>query len=121
MHVLPDSFDMLWSDCLDEKPWHEFPFSGFVAMLSAVITMMVDSLATTIYSKKGRTGVIPADQASVAGGGDHEMGAVTPVSVVGHSHGHHHFHHHGDQVKTESAETQQLLRYRVVAMVTLFI
>ncbi|MCI37453.1 putative zinc transporter 10-like, partial [Trifolium medium] len=53
MHVLPDSYEMLWSDCLEEKPWHEFPFSGLVAMFSAVITMMVDSLATSYYSGKG--------------------------------------------------------------------
>ncbi|XP_071722126.1 probable zinc transporter 10 [Rutidosis leptorrhynchoides] len=51
-HVLPDSFDMLWSDCLKENPWHKFPFTGFVAMLSAIVTLMVDSMATSIYSKK---------------------------------------------------------------------
>ena len=45
---------MLWSDCLKEKPWHEFPFSGLVAMFSAIITMMVDSLATSVYTKKCR-------------------------------------------------------------------
>ncbi|TKY58970.1 zinc transporter 10 [Spatholobus suberectus] len=104
MHVLPDSFDMLWSDCLKEKPWHEFPFSGLVAMFSAIITMMVDSLATSIYTKKCRTGVIPE---SSHAGGDQEMGAVN----FGHFHGHHHA-----ETKTESKESQ-LVRYRVVAMV----
>lgn len=100
MHVLPDSFDMLWSDCLDKKPWHEFPFSGFAAMLSAVVTMMVDSLATSYYSQKGKKNVIiPAE-----GGGDQEMGVV------------HAGHHHHFEAKTEGEESQ-LLRYRVVAMV----
>ncbi|KAG6382414.1 hypothetical protein SASPL_157922 [Salvia splendens] len=46
MHVLPDSFDMLSSDCLKENPWHKFPFTGFVAMLSAIVTLMIDSMAT---------------------------------------------------------------------------
>ncbi|KAL5055290.1 hypothetical protein RYX36_035972 [Vicia faba] len=102
MHVLPDSFDMLWSDCLDEKPWHEFPFSGLAAMFSAVVTMMVDSLATSYYSQKGKKGVIiPAEG---EGGEDQEMGAV------------HAGHHHHYEAKTDSDESK-LLRYRVVAMV----
>ncbi|KAK2434346.1 fe(2) transport protein [Trifolium repens] len=106
MHVLPDSYDMLWSDCLEEKPWHEFPFSGLVAMFSALITMMVDSLATSYYSgKRTKSGVIIPH----GHGGDQEMGDVN----VGHSHGHHHMH---NEVKIEDAASQ-LLRYRVVAMV----
>ncbi|CAJ2650338.1 fe(2+) transport protein 1-like [Trifolium pratense] len=105
MHVLPDSYDMLRSDCLEEKPWHEFPFSGLVAMFSAVITMMVDSLATSYYSGKSKGGVI------IPHGGDQEMGDVN----VGHSHGGHH-HMHGE-IKIEESAASQLLRYRVVAMV----
>ncbi|PNX75822.1 zinc transporter [Trifolium pratense] len=105
MHVLPDSYDMLRSDCLEEKPWHEFPFSGLVAMFSAVITMMVDSLATSYYSGKSKSGVI------IPHGGDQEMGDVN----VGHSHGGHH-HMHGE-IKIEESAASQLLRYRVIAMV----
>ncbi|KAL9276672.1 hypothetical protein ACSQ67_025782 [Phaseolus vulgaris] len=112
MHVLPDSFDMLWSDCLKEKPWHEFPFSGLVAMFSALITMMVDSLATSVYTKKSRTEIIPAES-SPAGGGDREMASAVNF---GHFHGHH--HHHSEN-KTEG-QNSQLLRYRVVAMVLEF-
>ncbi|KAL2511962.1 zinc transporter 8 precursor [Abeliophyllum distichum] len=67
MHVLPDSFDMLSSSCLKENPWHKFPFTGFVAMLSALITLIVDSMATSIYSKKNKNGVLPESQ------GDEEM------------------------------------------------
>lgn len=51
MHVLPDSFDDLRSLCLPEKPWRKFPFTTFVAMLSAVVTLMVDSLAMSYYKK----------------------------------------------------------------------
>ncbi|KAL2511948.1 Fe(2+) transport protein 1 [Abeliophyllum distichum] len=67
MHVLPDSFDMLSSSCLKENPWHKFPFTGFVAMLSALITLLVDSMATSIYSKKNKNGVLPESH------GDEEM------------------------------------------------
>ncbi|KAL2344671.1 hypothetical protein Fmac_005956 [Flemingia macrophylla] len=106
MHVLPDSFDMLRSDCLDQKPWHEFPFSGLLAMFSAIITMMVDSLATSIYTSKFRTDIIPVGS-SHQGGGDHEMDAVT-------FHGHHHL---AQTKELHDTPSQQLLRYRVVAMV----
>ncbi|XP_068653961.1 fe(2+) transport protein 1-like [Aristolochia californica] len=104
MHVLPDSFDMLWSDCLTENPWHKFPFSGFVAMLSAIVTLMVDSLATSIYNRKNSIGVIPESQTH---GGDREMGSMTGGA---------HIHGHGLSVKDGSPDSQ-LLRYRVVAMV----
>ncbi|QHN90808.1 Zinc transporter [Arachis hypogaea] len=42
IHVLPDAFEKLTSPCLKEHPWAEFPFTGFVAMLSAIATLMVD-------------------------------------------------------------------------------
>ncbi|XP_065851590.1 fe(2+) transport protein 1-like [Euphorbia lathyris] len=51
MHVLPDAFECLHSPCLPENPWRRFPFTTFVAMLSAVLTLMVDSLAMS-YNKK---------------------------------------------------------------------
>ncbi|CAH9111896.1 unnamed protein product [Cuscuta europaea] len=63
MHVLPDSFDMLRSSCLNDNPWHRFPFSSFVAMLSAVVTMAIDSLATSMYRKKNAA-ESPRDAAS---------------------------------------------------------
>ncbi|KAI3817454.1 hypothetical protein L1987_11245 [Smallanthus sonchifolius] len=51
MHVLPDSFDCLTSKCLPEKPWSKFPFTAFIAMFSAVLTLMVDSYAMSWYKK----------------------------------------------------------------------
>ncbi|KVH96140.1 probable zinc transporter 10 [Cynara cardunculus var. scolymus] len=97
MHVLPDSFDMLRSSCLTDNPWHKFPFTGFVAMLSAIFTLMVDSMATSTYTTKHTT---------ISTAGDHEM-AVTNGGV--HFHGHHH--------SQKGPIGSQLLRYRVVAMV----
>ncbi|PSS11124.1 Zinc transporter 10 like [Actinidia chinensis var. chinensis] len=103
MHVLPDSFDMLSSQCLPEQPWHKFPFTGFVAMLSAIVTLMVDSLATSLYSQK-HNGILTEK----VGGGHQEVG------VVG-SGGHFHGCRHSGGIK-EGAQGAQLLRYRVVAM-----
>ncbi|XLR19245.1 hypothetical protein S83_047157, partial [Arachis hypogaea] len=115
MHVLPDSFDMLRSDCLEEKPWHEFPFSGLVAMFSALFTLMVDSLATSFYSKKSSDAVIPGSHTGAVGG--HEEQEMGVVVSVGHFHGHDNGHHHAaiEATKNEGGDTQ-LVRYRVVAM-----
>ncbi|KAG6638928.1 fe(2+) transport protein 1-like [Carya illinoinensis] len=114
MHVLPDSFDMLGSNCLKENPWHKFPFSGFLAMLSAIATLMVDSLATSLYTKKCNAGVIPDSRISVEG--DREMQAAVNSGQHDHVHPDHHLHH-GGVPKAESGDNSQLLRYRVVAMV----
>lgn len=115
MHVLPDSFDMLSSLCLAENPWHKFPFTGFVAMLSAILTLMVDSLATSFYSKKSSVGVKVAtgDEATAREEGVEADKDHTAVSVPGH------FHHHGHYNSSQAEVSEsQLLRYRVVAMVS---
>ncbi|PWA70952.1 zinc/iron permease [Artemisia annua] len=104
MHVLPDSFDMLRSSCLADNPWHKFPFTGFVAMLSAIFTLMVDSMVTSMYTKKNNA--IVAEGSEVVAG-DHEN-AITSGGGM-----HFHGHHHGQK----GPIGQQLLRYRVVAMV----
>ncbi|CAJ1971632.1 unnamed protein product [Sphenostylis stenocarpa] len=49
IHVLPDAFEKLTSPSLAD-PW-DFPFAGFVAMLAAIGTLMVDSLATAYFKK----------------------------------------------------------------------
>ncbi|XP_060188116.1 zinc transporter 5-like [Lycium barbarum] len=56
IHVLPDAFDKLTSPCLKEQPWGIFPFSGFVAMVAAMGTLMVDTYATSYYNKKNDEG-----------------------------------------------------------------
>ncbi|EYU40848.1 hypothetical protein ABFS82_05G078900 [Erythranthe guttata] len=106
MHVLPDSFDMLSSTCLKENPWHKFPFTGFVAMLSAIITLIIDSMATSVYSKKHTSGVVKPE----SGGEPEELAVVE----AGGGHSHFHGHHHGAKLEVQGA---QLLRYRVIAMV----
>ncbi|KAK4710692.1 hypothetical protein R3W88_005205 [Solanum pinnatisectum] len=113
MHVLPDSFEMLLSNCLKENPWHKFPFTGFVAMLSAIVTLAIDSMATSLYSKKHNNArVINPEQVQngvhniINGTGDQELGMVN-------NNVHFHSHHHGSLSK----DGTKLLRYRVIAMV----
>ncbi|XP_074574720.1 fe(2+) transport protein 1-like [Curcuma longa] len=109
MHVLPDSFENLTSPCLPEDPWAKFPFTAFIAMLSAVFTLMVDSLMLSFYrrNKKAAGGAV-ADHESP----DH---GVAPASLgnCGHVHG------GMPQLDAESKAGKEatLLRNRIIAQV----
>ncbi|CAA7054842.1 unnamed protein product [Microthlaspi erraticum] len=99
MHVLPESFEMLSSECLSDDPWHKFPFAAFVAMLSGLITLAIDAIATSLYT--GKTTVEPAPEEY---GTDHEKSSHM---MIGHSH----------DVSHDASSDAQLLRYRVIALV----
>lgn len=108
MHVLPDSFDDLRSDCLPETPWRKFPFTTFVAMLSAVVTLMVDSFAMSMY-KKRCAGAVAVEDANINGIGERlENGDIQRVNF---GHGHDHVFQKNDM------ESQSTLRHRVIAQV----
>ncbi|KAG8386545.1 hypothetical protein BUALT_Bualt03G0159500 [Buddleja alternifolia] len=49
IHILPDAFRTLTSPCIGENPWGKFPFTGFVSMMAAIGTLMVDTIATSFY------------------------------------------------------------------------
>ncbi|PQM37892.1 zinc transporter 1-like [Prunus yedoensis var. nudiflora] len=66
IHILPDAFDNLTSPCLKENPWGKFPFAGFVAMLSAIGTLMVDSLATRLLSERSWLHFLPHNPVGIA-------------------------------------------------------
>ncbi|XP_019094494.1 PREDICTED: probable zinc transporter 10 [Camelina sativa] len=107
IHVLPDSFDMLLSHCLNDDPWHKFPFTGFVAMISTVFTLMVDSITTSVFRRSGREE--PRADVASAETLDQEIGRLQ-------SHAH---HGHGLNLSNdkELGSNLQLLRYRVIAIV----
>ncbi|KAF8102917.1 hypothetical protein N665_0190s0034 [Sinapis alba] len=93
MNVLPDSFDMLSSKCLEENPWHNFSFTGFLAMLSGLITLAIDSMAMSLYTSKNAVGIVP------------------------HGHGHGHGPANDVTLPTKDDDSAQLLRHQVIAMV----
>ncbi|XP_060201052.1 fe(2+) transport protein 1-like [Lycium barbarum] len=104
MHVLPDSFDCLRSDCLQENPWRKFPFTTFVAMLSAILTLSVDSYAMSYFKK------YKLESAEGNGGRDYVHNNVKMESQ----------NFDNSQVHGEAKcddKASQLLRYRVVAQV----
>jgi zinc transporter 1/2/3 len=116
MHVLPDSFNDLTSPCLPRRPWAEFPFTAFVAMLAAVFTLMVDSLMLSFHGRGRGRG---KGSAAIA----HHGHAHSPPPQV---------HCHGQGVSEATPEAAadkaddddveagkaQLLRNRVIVQVT---
>ncbi|XP_030546518.2 zinc transporter 8-like [Rhodamnia argentea] len=108
IHVLPDAFDNLTSPCLSETPWGDFPFAGFVAMLAALGTLMVDTLATSYY-KKLHAHTAESDK-SVE---DEEKAGENQGHVRVHTHASH-GHSHG---AISMASDSELLRHRVISQV----
>ncbi|EFH53160.1 hypothetical protein ARALYDRAFT_904676 [Arabidopsis lyrata subsp. lyrata] len=89
MHVLPDSYDDLTSKCLPEEPWRKFPFSTFIATVSALLALMIDSYATRTSKREGEA--VPLENGS------------NSVDT---------------QEKVNDDKTSQLLRNRVIALVS---
>lgn len=108
MHVLPDSFEYLTSDCLPRDPWAKFPFTTFVAMLSAVATQMVDSFAMSYYRKLG------SRRSSSGGAGQAKDGAAAVEDGSGNGQGE---DVHSGFGEDHTDAKSQLLRHRVVAQV----
>ncbi|KAL0307072.1 UNVERIFIED_CONTAM: Zinc transporter 8 [Sesamum radiatum] len=104
IHVLPDAFCSLTPPCLGDHPWGDFPFARFIAMLSAVGTLMVDTYATSYYQRRA--------EAKAAVGGADEEEAVVPF----HTHATHGHAHGALSLELDSRETE-LLRHRVISQV----
>ena len=112
IHVLPDAFDSLTSPCLNEHPWGDFPFTGFVAMVAAIGTLMVDASATSYYSRSHFRKSRPAVCGDEEKAGEHE----------GHVHVHTHAthgHSHGSVPSSSDDElgSAELIRHRVISQV----
>ncbi|XP_020675412.2 zinc transporter 3, partial [Dendrobium catenatum] len=81
IHILPEAFKRLTSPCLPADPWQSFPFAGFVAMMSAMGTMMVDSFATGYYRRSHFRKAQPVDDNDDVGGN-----AEAALANTGHVH-----------------------------------
>lgn len=117
VHVLPDAYESLSSPCLGEKPWRVFPFTGFVAMVSAVATLMMEALATGYHKRSAMKKPQPLN-------GDDDGGEAVPNID------HHHVHDagcgdhaHGSAFALESSSTMtssDVVRHRIVSQVLEF-
>lgn len=113
VHILPDAFQILTSPCLKDNPWGRFPFTGFIAMMSSIGTLMVDSLATNFYKRQHFGG----KQVNVDEEKDDDHHA-------GHVHVHTHTtngHAHGSATTPSSHETgvSDLIRHRIISQVSI--
>ncbi|EYU42823.1 hypothetical protein ABFS82_13G008600 [Erythranthe guttata] len=104
IHVLPDAFESLTSPCIPASPWGDFPFTGFIAMVSAIGTLMVDTYATSYYRRRSK------DKAAEGVGGAGE--GILPV----HTHATHGHAHGSVSMEADSGESD-VLRHRVISQV----
>ncbi|GLT91480.1 hypothetical protein SLE2022_093660 [Rubroshorea leprosula] len=107
IHILPDAFENLTSPCLNPNPWDNFPFTGFIAMMAAIGTLMIDSFATGFYRRvhMEKPNYMNADQEAGAG---HDNAGHIHVHTHG-THGHAHGSADGDR--------SDLIRHRIISQV----
>ncbi|PRQ30107.1 putative zinc/iron permease [Rosa chinensis] len=111
IHVLPDAFESLTSPCLSQRPWGDFPFTGFIAMLSAIGTMMIDTFATSYYRRSHFNKALPVKD-------DQEMNGVHDGHVHVHTHATHGHAHGSDAIVLEdSSSSFELVRRRIISQV----
>ncbi|KAJ4980800.1 hypothetical protein NE237_031637 [Protea cynaroides] len=111
IHILPDAFSQLTDPCLDQNPWGNFPFAGFVAMLGAIGTLMVDSFATAYFQKAQSNKTKPVNL-------DEENGENHAAHLEVHSHATGHGHAHGLAAAAVSDESaSDLIRHGVISQV----
>ncbi|KAK9179025.1 hypothetical protein WN943_028219 [Citrus x changshan-huyou] len=111
VHILPDAFDNLTSPCLVENPWGDFPFSGFVAMMSAIGTLMIDTF-TTGYYKRQHFNCKPNKQLV-----DEEMGNEHAGHVHVHTHATHGHAHGSTDSSYQELALSEIIRKRVISQV----
>ncbi|KAL5231109.1 hypothetical protein ABZP36_029885 [Zizania latifolia] len=107
VHILPAAFEALGSPCLVGGPWKRFPFAGMFAMLSAIGTLVVDTVATGYFR---RTDAM-RKAASV-------VDEPTPPAAVDLEASDEHSHAHGmSMVSAPPAADDDLVRPRVISQV----
>ncbi|KAG1365108.1 zinc transporter 4 [Cocos nucifera] len=116
IHILPGAFGSLTSPCLKEDPWHNFPVAGFVAMLSAIGTMMVDSFATSYYRRSHFSKARPVEEYE-GGNGDVETSADHDGHVHVHTHATHGHAHGSVPASPEDASLAERIRHRIISQV----
>lgn len=112
VHILPDAFNSLTSTCLSDNPWAIFPFAGFMSMVGALLTLLLDFSASAYYRKRGEkylaTAIISEDPS-------HNGESGNRIHSHSHSHAHAHAHAHEDSDLLEAGRLK--IRQRVVSQV----
>ncbi|KAE9620103.1 putative zinc/iron permease [Lupinus albus] len=100
IHILPDAFDALTNPCIGEIPWTKFPFTGFVAMVAAIGTLILESM---VMGHLKRSELLKAQPLN----NEDEV----PHAVYG-------AHEHG--VALDRSKSRDRLRHLIVSQVILF-
>ncbi|KAG0463641.1 hypothetical protein HPP92_019710 [Vanilla planifolia] len=90
VHILPDASENLTSPCLPPSPWQDFPFAGFAAMVGAIATLVVDTVATGYFARahgQSEGHVADAEKAGVDDVNRHVQVQVHVHATHGHAHG----------------------------------
>ncbi|KAG0447877.1 hypothetical protein HPP92_028099 [Vanilla planifolia] len=115
VHILPDAFTRLTSPCLPAVPWRDYPFAGFIAMLSAIGTMMLDSFATGYYKRSHFRKPQPVDDGLSVD--EEEAHAVHMLAHTHTTHGHAHGPAAGGDSPADGESTAENIRHRVISQV----
>ncbi|KAM7510843.1 hypothetical protein LguiB_009718 [Lonicera macranthoides] len=107
VHMLPDATAALTNKCLPMYPWSKFPFSGFIAMIAALATLLAEFVGTQYYERKqekrnrvnpveaidsAEEGIVEVKESSRKVFGEEEGGGMHIVGM--HAHAAHHRHNH---------------------------
>ncbi|KAJ1376056.1 Zinc/iron permease [Sesbania bispinosa] len=92
IHILPDAFEALTSPCIGEKPWGMFPFSGFVAMIAAIGTLIMEALVMGYHKRS-------------------EIRKAQPLNEDEEA------HVHSLALASETLDSPDLLRYSIVSQI----
>lgn len=101
IHILPDAFEALTSPCIGEKPWGMFPFSGFVTMVAAIGTLIMEALIMGYHKRSEMKKSQPLDEND-----------ETHHSDNGSSHA------HNFSIASDRLDSTNRLRYTIVSQVT---
>ncbi|TVU02030.1 hypothetical protein EJB05_52494, partial [Eragrostis curvula] len=127
IHILPDAFEKLAADCLG-APWTEFPFAGFGAMVGAIGTLVVDTLATGYFTRAQLSSKNAAESSAAVADVEKQIGRSAADGAGerdGHVHVHTHATHghaHGSTALVAAVgggedEKENTMRHRVISQV----
>ncbi|PWA74833.1 Zinc/iron permease [Artemisia annua] len=105
IHILPQAFESLTSPCLKDHPWADFPFTGFVAMVATIMTLLFETSSEAYQVRAAATRVVGDSK-------DEEMNSVDG-GLVHASHG----HVHGSSMLKIADGKDEVRRYRIVSQV----
>ncbi|KAE8799598.1 zinc transporter 10-like [Hordeum vulgare] len=113
VHMMHDAEEKFADPCLPATPWRRFPFPGFIAMLAALGTLVMEFVGTRFYERRHgkeaaaaaataddttallEDGTLAGIAAAAVSGDDEKQDAMHIVGMRAHAAAHQHSHAHG--------------------------